>query len=289
MADDLTPEQGFALIEATTEQLLAMTAKLGDFGTAGHEENEHTASPVAPATHPAFVSGRWTHLDCRFIPAHTARIGPPITPMATGLHTTDMVPSTWKGLIDRWHSTPGDGACATFLIGRSRAEGVVQMVPIDRNANHLGGPGHGNFVINGKTVHPNTVTNGIEVHCAGGVQRIRGVWRFVEGGVASGEPLPDEDVIADPQRPGRGWHVITDYQLSILDALLRDLDTVQVPLPAGSTTIAYGESVPTWALHHSRRVVGHVEMDPVHRSDPWPGGMSWLIRRELLSAPVGAP
>jgi hypothetical protein len=144
----------------------------------------------------------------------------------------------------------------------------------------MGGPGHGVFVIGGNEVHPNLVTNSIEIHCAGGVRLVNGLWRFIENGAAHGAPLPAEDVIIDPAHAGRGFHKITDYQFAIVKELLGDLNAVQGPLPAGGvTTRAFGEAVPAWAKHAGCRVVVHAEMDPVHRADPWSHGCAFV--REL--------
>jgi hypothetical protein len=63
--------------------------------------------------------------------------------------------------------------------------------------------------------------------------QVNGSWHLVEDGVAKGNPIPDDDFIPDPQRPGRGWHKVTDYQYEQLGALLDGLETVLDPLPEG--------------------------------------------------------
>jgi hypothetical protein len=258
--------------------LVKRIESIGDFGTAGPDGHEVTG-PETLVLHPAFVDGWWS--GAKRMDAHRGRWGGPIQPYATGLHTTDMLPEEWPALLKSWTERPGDGACANFLIGRDAAQGAIQLIPITRNSNHMGGPGHGVFVLaNGAQVHPNLVANGIELHCAGGVRKVGGQWRLVERGVAHGAPLPDADVLPDPGgNPTRGLHKLTDYQLEVCGRLLADLNAAQIPMPAGVTTKAFGEAVPAWAHRTGRRVVTHVELDPVHRADPWPHGCAWLRAR----------
>lgn len=209
-----------------------------------------------------------------------ARVGGPITPFAVVVHTTDMLPDEWDALATAWTTRPGDGACAHFLIGRDPAYGVLQLVPVNRNGNHAGGPGHGVFRVPGRgDLHPNLVAVGIEVHCAGGVRHIDGQWRLVEDGKPRGAPLPDDEVTPDPHRPGRGWHQATDYQREQLGALLADLEAVLAPVPAGTTKVALGETPPAYAVIPGARHATHCELDPVHRADPWPPLCDWLRSR----------
>lgn len=84
--------------------------------------------------------------------------------------------------------SPGDAA--HFLIGRDAATGLIQLAPVTNNANHAGGSGHGNFVAGAQKWHPNSVSVGIEVHCAGAVQQVNGDWHLIEGGVAQGDLFP---------------------------------------------------------------------------------------------------
>ena len=92
-------------------------------------------------------------------------------------------------------------------------------------------------------------------------------------------PIPEADVVADPQRPGRGWHVVTDYQRAQLGALLDDLESILAPLPVGTTTQAFGEVPAPYSVMPTARVVTHAQLDPVHRADPWPPLCDWLRRR----------
>lgn len=222
-----------------------------------------------------FADGFWP--SARRVDADPGRIGAAINPWAVVVHTTDMVPSSFAALIAAWQSKPGAGDCAHFLIGRTEADGVVQLVPITRNANHAGGPQHGVFVAaDGTTYHPNSVSVGIELHCAGGVQRIGGAWRLVEDGQPTGEAIPDLDVILDPVRPGRGWHVVTEYQYQQLAALLLELEESGLSAaPKGVVARSTFETPQAWGLG-TGRIVGHVSLDARNRSDPWPPTMDWI-------------
>jgi N-acetylmuramoyl-L-alanine amidase-like protein len=228
------------------------------------------------ATTGVFSNGWWSLAQPRA--AFPARIGGVIAPFATVVHTTDMTPDTWNVLLNSWTTQAGPGDCAHFLIGRDAAAGVVQLAPITNNANHAGGPGHGSFVAGGQTWHPNTVSVGIEVHCAGSVRQVGGDWRLVENGVPQGAAIPDADVIPDPQRPGRGWHTVTDYQYEQLGALLDGLETVLGALPAGCVAQSI-EAPPAYAIFATGRTVGHVSLHAAQRGDPWPPTCNWLRAR----------
>jgi len=255
-------------------------ARLGDWLTSGPLEAVDHPAP-GHADHPAWADGRWS--GASYHPAHAGRVGGLIQPFATVVHTTDMLPDEWPALVTAWQTRPGDGACAHFLIGRDDAHGVLQFIPITRNGNHAGGPGHGVFRVPAMSAghgaadhHPNLVTVGIELHCAGGVRRVDGAWRLVENSKAHGAPLPDAEVMPDPARPGRGWHQVTDYQRERLAALLADLDAVLAPVPAECTKVAFGEPPPSYAVLLQTRIATHAELDPVHRADPWPEVSGWL-------------
>lgn len=253
------------IIVATDEHVAARAEALGDRATAGPDVSK-------------WSDGWWSTAGRK--PAHAQRVGGAISPWAVVVHTTDMVPEEWKALVNAWTTRPGDGACAHFLIGRSADEGVVQFVPIHRNGNHAGGPEHGVFdTAAARAIHPNLVAVGIELHCAGGLRKVNGAWRFMEAHVVHGAPIPEADVIVDEQRPDRGWHVVTDYQRDRLSALLVDLELVLAPLPAGAACRATGkEAVPAWGVPRSARVVGHVSLDPANRADPWRPTCSWLFK-----------
>lgn len=263
-----------SIVMASAADELHRLVELGNQGTAGPDADAH---PIVFESHPPaprWLNGWW--MGARAQPVHPGRVGPPIRSCCTVVHTTDMLPEEWPALLKRWEVDAGDGACAHFGIGRDELAGVVQWVPITRNGNHAGGPGHGVLRTSTATYHPNTLAVGIEIHCAGGVHQVNGQWRLVENNVAHGVALPDVDVIPDPQRPGRGWHVVTDYQRAQLSALLADLELVHAPMPAGVVAVSMGEPVPSWGLMRSPRILGHVSLDPTHRSDPWPAQMQYL-------------
>ncbi len=275
-------DAALSLIEATANQVIKRLDAIGEWGTAGPADYPHPIDVVhAPA--PRWDNGWWAGAIRK--PAHPGRVGGAISPWATVVHTTDMPAEDWSALVSSWTSKPGEGACAHFLIGRDEQAGVLQMAPIVRNANHAGGPGHGVFDTATKTgIHPNLVCVGIEVHCAGGLRKINGAWRFVEDGACHGAPIPDADVIPDPQRPGRGWHRVTEYQYTQLGALLDDLESVLAPLPKAAMTQAFGETPDAFAVMPTARVVTHAQLDPVHRADPWKPTCDWLRARHRVTS-----
>lgn len=253
----------------------ALAAPIGDFNTAGGDDQDDET--------PEWDGGRYR--GARWAPIHPGRVGGAIRPWGVVVHTTDMHPSTFGALVRAWQRDAGRGAGAHFLIGRSSAEGVVQMVDCGRNGNHAGGnPAHGWFTVGGARVHPNRVTVGIEVHAAGAVRFTGGEWRCYSDGKPTGAPLLDADVAPDDKRPGRGWHVPNAYQR---DALAQLLDALAVcpamsaaPPPFGIVT--NGQAQP-WAPRVMWRdrlpVVGHVTLDPARKSDPGPVLSDWLRAR----------
>jgi hypothetical protein len=231
---------------------------------------------IPPVTQGVFNNGWWSL--AQRTPAFPGRIGGVIAPFAVVVHTTDMVPESWDGLLHRWTTEVGDGACAHFLVGRDSSSGILQLAPITNNANHAGGGGHGSFVAGQQSWHPNLVSVGIEVHCAGAVQQISGDWRLIEDGVAQGDAIPSDDVILDPQRPGRGWHNVTDYQYQQLGALLDGLENVLTALPAGCVADSI-EPPPRYGIFSTGRRVGHVSLHAAQRGDPWPPTCDWMRAR----------
>jgi N-acetyl-anhydromuramyl-L-alanine amidase AmpD len=189
-----------------------------------------------------------------------------------------MVPETWDDLLSSWTRQVGPGDCAHFVIGRESTDGVVQLVPITHNANHAGGPGHGSFVAGAQSWHPNSVSVGIEVHCAGAVRKVDGDWRLVEDGRPQGAAISDDDVEPDPQRPGRGWHKVTGYQYQQLASLLDALETVLGALPQGCVAQSV-EQPPAYASFTTGRTVGHVSLHAAQRGDPWPPTCDWMRSR----------
>lgn len=221
-----------------------------------------------------WVDGWWA--NARRTPAHRSRVGGGIVPFAAVVHTTDMHPDSWAALVRAYTTVPAPNA-ATFGIGRTIEDGVVQFASVFTNANHAGGAGHGVFLdARGQQYHPNLASVGIEIHNAGGLRLVAGIWRWGESlngkpWAPFGAPIPPIDVVPDPARPGRGWHRPSSYQLAMLDRLRSDLNLVLAPAPTGLRAVCRGkESVPLWAQPVDARTSGHVSLDPDHRSDPWP-------------------
>lgn len=274
----MTDEEKLEAIVATEIERLHRMSMLGDFGTAGPVDHPPVASRP---DHSAFPGGYW--IGARRVDPHPHRRGGATDPCVILDHTTDMHPDDWDALIEGWVKRPGDGACANLLVGQTEQHGVVQFTPIDHNGNHAGGlpppNGHGWFVDPARpgNIHPNLLTVGIEFHSAGGMLRlIGGAWRFVEDGKIHGAPIAPSEVEPDPQRPGRGWHLLTPYQKMIRDWLHSDLDKALRPLPPGLRAVSTGEAVPSWGVPRSMRFIGHVTLDPTNRADPWPPGMRAL-------------
>ncbi len=236
---------------------------------------------VQPSTTGTFNNGWWSL--ARQTPANAGRIGAAINPFAVVVHTTDMVPESWDGLVHSWTTQAGLGDCAHFVIGRDSTKGIVQMAPITRNANHAGGDGHGSFVAGQQTWHPNTVSVGIEVHCAGILHQVNGQWLLIEDGQPQGAAIPDDDVIPDPQRPGVGYHKVTDYQYDQLGQLLDGLEAVLGALPGGCVAQSV-EAPPAYGVFPTGRRVGHVSLDAAHRGDPWPATCDWMRNRAGAAA-----
>lgn len=210
---------------------------------------------------------------CRHEPVHSGRIGIAIKPRAIVVHTTDMAPSSFTALIHAWQRVPGKGNAAHFLVGRSEHDGVVQLAPIYRNANHAGGPSHGAFVVDGKPIHPNHYAVGIEVHNAGQLQLLDGKWTQAQHGVAYGPAYDPGDVILTSSK--RGYHKPSEWQMDTLFALLTDLHTTLPAQPAGTKARANVGGVQPWAARLNARVVGHCTLDPIRKGDPWP----WIMAR----------
>lgn len=235
-------------------------------------ESGHAAGIPRPANNSSPRLLRMNFKDglcdaAKYLPACPARVGEAIDPMTVVAHTTDMPPETFDALLASWQKTPGKGDCAHFVIGRTPADGLVQLVPINRNANHAGGDHHGWIIEGGKRWHPNEASVGIELHCAGRVELNHlGCWYSIEDGT-SGKPIPASDVIPDPDRPGRGWHCVTEWQYQTLEALITALlATMRAPHGVIEGRSPWQTPAP-WAVG-SGRVLGHCSLDFLEREDP---------------------
>ncbi len=247
---------------------------------------------AAPAEMPPtpvkeFVDGWYTR--ARKFPIHPGRIGVEIDTEVTVVHTTDML-GGMANLVKRWTLDRNNGVGAHFLLGRRAAApteieyekwpsaGLVQLVPVNRNGNHAGGGG--TFVSgSGAIVHPNRVSVGIEIDCAGHLGRRQANGTFVHKD--SGKVIPEADVYIDER--GVGWHRVTDYQFLVLDALLGALDAHQKPVRAGlhiTPKGTYKDNGVVWGATMSCRVVGHVSLNPTGKTDPGPQVMKWLRERK---------
>lgn len=253
-----------------------------EFDTAGADTQRDTFVPPPPRVD--FVDGWWLH--ARRFDIHSGRIGGAISPWSTVVHTTDMVAGTMVGLLKRWRAAAGVGSGAHFLIGRAPfgmddavpSGGLVQLTPINRNANHAGGPTHGWFkTAVGRLIHPNSVTIGIEVDNAGRLVKKGGLWVHKD----SGKVFLPSDVHVDAR--GRGYEKLTAYQRGALELLLDTLHTTMLFPPVGVEVVPNGtykaNGVPEAELPGVREV-GHWTLDPTRKTDPGSEVTEWLRARD---------
>lgn len=220
-------------------------------------------------------------------PAHPKRVGVAITARALVIHTTDMLEGTFDGLVRRISTEPGLGEGFHWVLGRTPAQGLVQMTSALRNGNHAGGSRldkstgkyvqfHGWYKLpDGQLVHPNTWSLGIEVHNAGylGRRRTPAGWLHAD----SGAIVPDDQVHVDSV--GRGWHKVTQYQLDQLGPLVDACRAFLAPMPPGVTLQpngTYAGNGAQAAVCKSARVVGHWTLDPTNKTDPGPELTDWI-------------
>ena len=230
-------------------------------------------SPIA--THAAWDGGWYT--DAIRKPAHPGRVGGPIKAWSIVLHTTDCLPTSLPGILNRWQNEKGEGDCAHFMIDLDGT--CYQLVSITRNANHVGGTTHGWFAnAAGTLIHGNSVSIGIEMHCTGHVVQRSGLWYLKDG--TQMFQVSASLVTPDPAHPGNGWVYPTQAQLDKASKLTLDLNAVLGPVPAGTRIVPNG--VPNkWAIMDSCRAIGHTSIDPNNRSDPGPRGLE-VLRGLLL-------
>lgn len=269
--------------------------------TAGPAIDEHPPVPISAvvkADQDEFVDGWWK--NARKMPMHPKRMGLAIAPKGAVVHSTDCMPGTMSGILNRWRDEVGAGNGATFMIGRHPptmtsagiTDGVVQMAPITRNSNHAGGKnGHGWLkASDGKMIHPNTFYVGIEVDNAGKLVKKDGKWIHKD----SGGVIADADVFVDAK--GGGWHKYTDYQFEVLGKLLDAIDKSMGEVPAGLTIVpngTYRSNGVLWADNWRTadgkpciRWVSHVTLDPLNKTDAGPEMVAWMrARYGIVAAP----
>jgi hypothetical protein len=204
-------------------------------------------------------------------PAHAGRIGSPIVPRAVVVHTTDTL-GGYTGMVKRLTTEKGAGSCCHFMIDRDGH--CTQFVPITRNGNHAGGKVHGNWAELRRTIHPNSISVGIELVGGGKLkQRKDGTCYHPD----SGKDVPLDQVYWDVKN--RPWHKITEQQLYTLRKLLDDLRLVLKPL--GPAIVEPDDDykkhgVDYFAHPPANWLVGHVSLDPINKQDPGPQIMTWL-------------
>lgn len=237
-------------------------------------------SIAAPAWNPSDLWVAGWYAPALKLRAHPGRVGNTIVPRAVVLHTTDTMPGGFAAIARSWTSKAGAGNGAHFMIGRDEKDGVVQFVPITKNANHAGGKPCGMFQVpGGGLVHPNASCIGIELDAGGSLGKPGpdGVYRHPD----TGRVVAAADVFVDTR--GRGWHRVTAYQLDQLQKLLKAIQFVLKPFPASTVvkpTGNYKQHVVPWAdsggALYPLNCVGHVTLDPVRKTDPGPQVMGWL-------------
>ncbi len=242
-----------------------------------------SAITVPPPTTMAFDANGWLQ-GARKIPINPGRMGGVIVPRGMVVHTTDTL-GGMAAILKSWTETSLGGYGAHYLLGRrpstdvdARAPypggGLVQMVPITRNGNHVGGRNsrYGR-VMTPAEVHPNSVYVGIELENGGRLVSLNG--HFVHQG--SGVVVPPEDVDIDER--GKPWHKITAYQFETLAKVLDAHQTAMAYLPKGSVLNPNGTYLANgvvWGAMPGTRFVGHVTLDPIQKTDPGPIMMKWL-------------
>jgi len=261
---------------------------VADFFRRARLAPEHDTSGPPPEPSPSAWTADGWHRDARRADAHPGRLGPPITPWGVVVHETQMHPDTFEALIRRTQRVAGAGNCYHFVIGREPGQ-LVQVAPISRNANHAGGTPHG--WIQGENeggtlrkYHPNSVTVGIELHCAGLLSLVRGQWRVMDGGAPRGAPIPDVDVDFRGSSTGiRAEHRPTGWQLDQLDSLLRDLIWGGLAeRPAGALSIVPSGEPRAHLPRLARRALpiwAHRELSPDRKTDPSSVTLEYLFKK----------
>lgn len=225
------------------------------------------------------ATGWYQSSECKRLPAYYRRVGGRIDPKAVVVHTTDTLTGTKPAIERSWHDTPGNGACAHFIIGR---DSFTQMVPIYLNGNHAGGNPHGSWksTKTGSLVHPNTMAVGIEIECGGHLGRPK-AGRYVHPDTKT--VMAPEEVYVDQY--GVGWHRVTPYQFERLEEILQALEALpgmqgEFPYTVAPDGGYAANNCAYYAPGVGHRIVGHVTLDPVNKTDPGVQVMEYLRKRK---------
>lgn len=241
----------------------------GGWKTAGPDDEFVARNAFSPTKSPNFKDGFWK--AALRTDAHPDRLGKTIEPSALVVHATDTAPGLFGNIIRYWQREKGEGNAATWMIGRNQDDGVVQFASIYRNANHAGGPACGGFRDPGSfaIVHPNLVTVGVELDCAGRLRYEKGRYLTWDRKVE----IPRSAVYVHTD--GTAWHEVTGYQMTVLKALWADLYPVLKPWKAVAVP---GGTVKQekWAKNRWNSLVGHATLNPTNKTDPGPQVMAWV-------------
>lgn len=235
---------------------------------------------------PWFSTDGW-YSDATRVDANPGRSGGVIAPEVITIHTTDTMPGTSVAIVNSWSKTPGNGACAHFVLDRDGV--IVQLVSLYRNANHAGGyPKHGWFdapatglLVKITAIHPNTIAVGIEVENAGYLGRRQKDGRWLHPDTR--REIPAADVQVDSR--GRGWHKATEVQMSVLSALIQVLESTIRPMREGLVIVpngVYDDNLVPWAEVTSPRVHAHASLDPTQKTDCGPFILQRLRHQGLV-------
>lgn len=215
------------------------------------------------------------HPRIEVVQAHSGRMGGKISPSVVIWHDTDMRPNSGPALVRYWHVNPGAGNCAHFVIYEDGK--IIQCVPVNRNANHAGGPGF--LRIN--NYHPNSVSIGIEL-CNPGKLRVRDYKYYCQDG--GGEyPAKGVDTVT-------AWAPYTPAQLESAAWLASSVLPYCVTLGSKSETVVVGSG--TTAKRYPRYGLGHMHVNPTNKTDPGPlldlarlHSMTWERKHGALDQP----
>lgn len=239
-----------------------------DKDTKGPVNNLGTKNTVTVKDTGVFENGRYLHAKWKAL--HPGRLGPHIDLSTIVVHTTDTPPGGFNAIVKSWTETAGLGNAATFLLGQTPEDGLVQFASIYNNTNHAGGAKHGWWTVpgvRGSAIHPNSISVGIEVDNAGKLTLTKGGYLHKD----TGKLFPRSEVYAHTD--GSFWHKITDYQREQLKFLIADLRAV-IGTKAHNYTVvpngAYKDNQAMWAVPVNPELLGHASLDPYNKTDPGP-------------------